>query len=415
MLTSASTADVTFSAAPNDGADRYVLQTSDDGGATWQYEDHVNATAQDLALDAQNLASSTLLAVFARLHPENVKSDRVVCTEEAAAVLAPTVCSFVLTSASTADVTFSAAPNDGADRYILNKSDDNGSTWQWDDFVNATDNDLTLKAEGLNPQTLISVFAREYPGPEASTRVVCTEETAAFVTQALWTFDEVGGPGEPAIDSVGGFDGTVGVKDEHTDDVVRSGGAATFTGTDGSIVAVQVDANPDAFRPTGGELRWEVEFSMNATEISALTSFANPTWNVMQRGFFGNPGGQWKIQIIKQGTQAYPQCTAKFASEAAAKRVSASLPIQADQAARVICTFNAATNELTTTYRNESVTETVTGNDTLAPTGSTSCTTSPSSERLGDVVTIGNKPACSSINADDAFRGVIYEAAVSKR
>lgn len=400
-------ATINFDPAPNDGANRHILQRNRNG-LGWFWAARTDVGEPTTETNEVSAADDVEFRMRSRNSADEWSAPQY-CEEVEAAPLAPTSCTFTR-EGDTATIVYETAPNDGADRYVIER--DVGNGWFWAARRLVGQPQFRTNTVAANVDVEYRIRSRNSAGLD-SPRIPCVFSGGdGWVTQAQWNFSQTTGP---IIDSVGNFDGEIGVGN-HAGDMERRGGAARFSGRDGSIVVVPVDAASSSFNPAGAEMQWSAEFMLSPASITRLQDQTNPSWNLMQRGFANNTGGQWKTQIITRNNQAFVQCIVR---DAAGNVISSRslTPIDGWVRHRVTCEFNDVTNELTTTF--DGATETVATADAgvtfgdVNPQGSTTCFTGANS--LGDAVTIGNKPGCGTLDPTDRFIGSVFDAEVRKR
>jgi len=414
---SGNTATINWVAANNDGANRYVIERNRNN-LGWFWADRINIGNPLTASNSVAAADSVQFRVKSRNAADD-NSSYTTCTEAGGAPLAPVSCSFTR-SGNTATITWVAANNDGANRYVIERNRNNLG-WFWAARINIG-NPLTATNSVAAGDTVAFRIKSRNAADDNSGYTTCNQVGAGWITQARWDFNQTSGP---VIDSVANFDGTIGV-DQHPGTLVRQGGAARFDGEPGSIVLIPVDGASSDFNPAGGELRWTTRFSMTANQIQAAIDNQNDpntpgtSWNVMQRAFATNPDGQWKTQMVVRSGKVYAQCIVRDGRGDANGGVltkRSSVEVVAGVQHTIQCEFDDSANTLEVTFDAtvEPLATAPGGFLAVNPMGTTTC--SGGNKALGDVITLGNKPFCgnASITADDTFEGTIYWAEVQKK
>ena len=336
---------------------------------------------------------------------------------EAQTLLPITSCTFTR-SGDTATINWTPTANDGADRYVIERNRNNLG-WNW--AAVTTKGGPLVKTNTVAANDAVEYRILSRVGNAKSATTTCTE-TGGWVTQAIWYFNATSGPIKDS--AAGNFDGTTGV-DTHPGTVVRQGGSVLFDGQPGSIVLIPVDGASSNFNPDGGQFRWTTKFSMTANQIqAAIDNQVDPntpatSFNLMQRAFANNSGGQWKTQIVVSGGQAYAQCVARDGrgdANGGLVKDRSSVAIQPNVKQTVRCEYDDEGDRLQTTVNGTSenwVNAPASFLD-VNPSGTTTCGNGSAS--LGDTITIGNKPACGNtvLTPDDPFQGTVFFAQVEK-
>jgi len=210
-----------------------------------------------------------------------------------------------------------------------------------------------------------------------------------------------------------------------------------FAGDDSDIVVNLVDTDEsDGLNPSGSRFVFQVEGLVLRESSYEKLSAANRrfSWNMMQRGLAGNPGGQWKLSLVNEpGGRVKAQCVVRDEANRLI-RVNSSTEILPDQPATVSCIFDDAKNELMvdvdgrTDGASAVVNKAVDGAEVVvfdpargiaaegfgnsAPQGGGTCG-GALPEGIGNAITVGNKPACGiSLAPEDQFQGEIAVARV---
>ncbi|MFW2381691.1 MAG: hypothetical protein ACN4GZ_08040 [Acidimicrobiales bacterium] len=210
-----------------------------------------------------------------------------------------------------------------------------------------------------------------------------------------------------------------------------------FTGDDSDIVVNLVGGDEsDDLNPAGSRFVFQVEgLILRETSYEKLSSATRPfSWNMMQRGLAGNPGGQWKMSLVNEaGGRVKAQCVVRDEANRLI-RVNSSTEILPDQPATVSCIFDDMKNELIvdvdgrTDGASAVVNRAVDGVEVVvfdpeagiadegfgdsAPQGGGTCGGALPSG-IGSVITVGNKPACGiALAPEDQFQGEIAVARV---
>jgi len=213
-----------------------------------------------------------------------------------------------------------------------------------------------------------------------------------------------------------------------------------FSGDDSDIVVVPVaPVESQTLNPAGTQFAFQaVGVVLDGAQHDILTAGGSSfSWNVIQRGLAGNPGGQWKMSLVVEGDGSVKaQCVVRD-EENRLIRVNSSSEIEPDVEATITCLFDDRTNELRVDLngRLDAVTDVVRKNvdgreaivfdpseDVLDeafgdsdPNGGATCA-GEVPEEIGNIITIGNKPACGiTLTDDDRFQGTIRLVQLWKR
>jgi len=269
-----------------------------------------------------------------------------------------------------------------------------------------------------------------------------------------WNFFEKSGDFH---DKTGRHNGVVGYEDEAYDgvegNVMRNKGRAIFEGKPNSIVIVEddtqgtFDATMDItyFRYSA---RFKLQYDVLTAENEAGEPVfpANATWNLMQKGFSNNAGGQWKMQIKRINGQAYLQCVIKDSPGLQIEATAFDLAIKPTKIHRATCAIDRRKNLLKAILINEdndlpavrsnpdegalnlNGVELVASKRGVIPSnffditpqaGECAANGAGTSEAFGQNVIIGNKPACPNaiekLDASDQFVGKIYQVKVTRQ
>lgn len=212
-----------------------------------------------------------------------------------------------------------------------------------------------------------------------------------------------------------------------------------FTGDDADIVVNLVAAGEsDDLNPAGSVFVFQVEgltLTKTAHEL-LVTNDSRLSWNLMQRGLAGNPGGQWKMSLVNERSgRVKAQCVVRDEANRFL-RVNSSTEIRPGEPSAISCFFDDRKNELSVdvdgrTDQASAVvrkpvdgTEVVVFDTTRGITEEEFGTSNPNGggtcggalpDGIGNTITIGNKPACGvTLEADDRFQGRIERALIWK-
>lgn len=205
-----------------------------------------------------------------------------------------------------------------------------------------------------------------------------------------------------------------------------------FTGDDDDILVNPVSTLESAdLNPNGSVFAFEVDglLLLDPTFQKIQTSPDRLSWNVMQRGLAGNVGGQWKLSLVNEADGSVnPQCVVRD-EENRFMRVNATVEIVPNQPARVTCILDDVANELSVAVdgvpagSTRRVRKAVGGQEEIVeeefgdsnPNGGATCAGLVEAG-VGNVITVGNKPACgATLTDDDRFQGEISTARIWKR
>ncbi len=341
------------------------------------------------------------------------------------ALTAPVTCGFANAGGSIL-VEWLAAANDGANRYVIERNR-NSLGWYWLGAV-TTGNPLQLiDAVAPGDRVQYRVKSRNAANDNSAYTTCIDQGIGNWQTTAVWEYEEPLASIK-IIDAQDMANGYIGFLPTAIDDadVQRQNGVLTFNGNDNSLLIAPV-TNSDQANPDGEIFRWIVEFSVPQSSIDLLLSQTSPSWNLMQRGFFNNSGGQWKTQLITSGNVVKAECIvrdgARYNGQGPYLFISAkssnAVAIGANTVHTAICEYDDANNELAiivdglrhsvSTLNENQFPGASFGN--VNPVGSTTCT---GSNPLGGSITMGNKPACNTIDDNDRFVGDLYRAEIQK-
>ena len=204
-----------------------------------------------------------------------------------------------------------------------------------------------------------------------------------------------------------------------------------FTGADGDIVVTDASNAPE-LAPNGGKQAWRVRFRLAQVDLEFLQDESQISWNLMQRGLADDPGGQLKISLIAQPDNSVRvECFASdFAGATDNIRTVSSFDVAAQTITNGLTPWMTATclmdgtgnadgpgtaDSLQIVVNGIGDPEELDGDfGELLPSAPNRCGFGTGTELdanlfpggIGHVVTVGNKPACSSSNTnDDAFIG----------
>ena len=212
-----------------------------------------------------------------------------------------------------------------------------------------------------------------------------------------------------------------------------------FEGEDDDVIVTDASEAPE-LAPNGGKFGYRVRFRLAEADLEFLQdSGGGVSWNLMQRGLFGDPGGQWKMSIVGQTntSRVRVEClSSHFPGTSDNLRATSSLDLS------TVTITDGFTPWLTAScFMDDSGNaggpgsgedglqvvvagvgdDEVLGGDvgTVLPSGTATCgggtalNTTLFPGGIGNVVTVGNKPACSSANDnEDAFVGHVDFAEV---
>ena len=205
-----------------------------------------------------------------------------------------------------------------------------------------------------------------------------------------------------------------------------------FTGDDDDVLVNSVgEAESETLNPNGSLFAFEVHglVLLDPTYNKIQTSTERLSWNVMQRGLAGNVGGQWKMSLVNEADGSVnPQCVVRD-EENRFMRVNATVEILPNEPIRVTCILDDSTNQLSVAVNGDMagtsrrVRKAVGGQEEVVdeefgdsnPNGGATCAGLVESG-IGNLITVGNKPACgATLTDDDRFQGEISVAKVWKR
>ncbi len=223
-----------------------------------------------------------------------------------------------------------------------------------------------------------------------------------------------------------------------------SGPYRVFEGQHDDVVVVDV-ANRAGLAPNGKQMAWRARFRLAEADVQAL--YASPdgsvSWNIMQRGLASDPGGQWKMSLLKTGGKILVQCVTQDGRPGGIDRQSQVSPV--DIGALPIT--NGFTQWITATcfsddsgnaqdangMRGDSLQAVVNGNasdrkifpegvgEFINPSSTNQCANgiplaADFNKGIGYVYTAGNKPFCDgSPLGDDLFKGHLDHVEVFKQ
>jgi|GEM_PF-5973387 len=197
--------------------------------------------------------------------------------------------------------------------------------------------------------------------------------------------------------------------------------ARTFSGADNDIVRTVATSSESAkLNPNGGQFAYQAKVTLTAADLAALAAASGPSWNVMQRGFSDSPGGIWKMSLVMSGTPKTPraQCVARDNQPAGpgrgTLRANSTYVLKAGVRATITCVVDDATNQIRVIVNGRT--------DDYSPSGGQAgfgninpwSSGANCSQVVARSISVGNKPACPTITADDRFRGKIELARVLK-
>jgi len=264
----------------------------------------------------------------------------------------------------------------------------------------------------------------------------------------LWRFNNASGP---VIDNIGITNGVVGYVDQNYEGTaVRQRGRIVFEGKPNSIVLIDDDTigQFDATKGTTyfrykARLKLPRNLTTTLNDDGDLIFPSRATWNVVQKGRSGNPGGQWKMQIIERNGQAYLQCVIQDGVNGQIDATAWGQPFEFNKIHYATCVVDRRKNLLKAIIENEedngkpfrnNPTATATnangvviaderrrgvmpaGFGDIAPMSGACGASNP----YGQTVSIGNKPVCpgsdfDKLDSSDQFVGKIYQIKVEKQ
>jgi hypothetical protein len=212
-----------------------------------------------------------------------------------------------------------------------------------------------------------------------------------------------------------------------------------FSGDDADIVVNLVDqAESEDLNPAGSVFVFQIEgLVLTEAGYEALASSGEDrSWNLMQRGLAGNPGGQWKMSLVNEsGGAVKAQCVVRDQANRLI-RVNSSGELRPDEPSAISCLFDDTRNELlvdvngrtdqasAVVWKPSHGAEVVVFDPANAiaeeefgdsnPTGGGTCG-GKLRDGIGNAITVGNKPACGlTLDSEDRFRGRIERALIWK-
>ncbi len=292
--------------------------------------------------------------------------------------------------------------------------------------------------------------------PETSDDGQSTASTTSSLAIPVSTSDSIqDGPSNPLLDGlslVSSVSAGRMIDDQRPDAIVQHGVDGDgdspnllapverfFTGDDSDVLLNLVDtAESEMLNPAGSLFVFQIEgLELLETTHEKLTSSDRAfSWNMMQRGLAGNPGGQWKMSLVNESDGTVKaQCVVRDEANRLI-RVNSSAELLPGEPSTISCVFDDAKNELLIDVDGRAdqpsavVRKPVDGVEVVVfdpasgialeqfgdsnPQGGRTCG-GLVPDGIGNAVTIGNKPACGvSLDADDQFQGEIAIARVWK-
>jgi len=198
-------------------------------------------------------------------------------------------------------------------------------------------------------------------------------------------------------------------------------GTRRFSGADNDIVTSRIStAETRNLNPAGGLFAYQARITLTDADLGALATHPNPSWNVMQRGFWNSAGGLWKMSVVMAGNPKLPrvQCLARDNKPARdgrkTLRVNSTYVLKAGKTATITCIVDDVNNQIRVVVNAQA--------DNFSPVGgqpgfrniNPSGRGSRCRELVAQSISIGNKPACPTIQSDDRFQGSIHFVRVLK-
>ncbi len=213
-----------------------------------------------------------------------------------------------------------------------------------------------------------------------------------------------------------------------------------FTGVEEDVVVVPIGSQEsDRLNPAGAQFAFQaVGVVFDDAEFDAIArADIRLSWNVMQRGLAGNNGGQWKMSVVNESDGSVnAQCVVRD-EENRLIRVNSSVGLEANTPSTLTCIFDDRTNQLRVDVdgvtdstsgvvrKNINGVETIVYDRLVGVLDEAFGDSNPSDggmcggdlpEKIGNVMTFGNKPACgSALTDDDRFQGTITAVQLWKR
>lgn len=215
-----------------------------------------------------------------------------------------------------------------------------------------------------------------------------------------------------------------------------------FEGDDDDVIVTDA-SNAPVLAPNGGKFAWTVRFRLPQSSVEFLEDAGdngspNVSWNIMQRGLFGDAGGQWKMSLVTStnsdrfrvecisGVQAGTDDNIRATSSVDLSTLPIANGLTPWITATCIMDDTGDANGAGTGDGLQVVVDGVVDPEELntdfgvsLPLDTARCRNIPLDPvmfpgGIGNVVTVGNKPACSIPNTnDDAFIGHVDYAKVA--